>query len=133
MWKYKPASTAGQQRMRVETEATLVVSTAGICRSSLLGSLGRISKKMSCRRALSPARILSRQSCGGNRLFVWLRFRLTLRPSDFCLNGKNSQQLSLGEAGSLGGGGWGGEELHHPDKGPGGLLSSRGDKQEGGW
>ena len=38
MWKYKPVSTAGQQRMRVETEVTLVVSTAGICRSSLLGS-----------------------------------------------------------------------------------------------
>ena len=74
-------------------------------RPSLLGSLGRIRKKTSCRRALSPARILSRQSCGGNRLFVWLRFPLALRPSDFCLNGKNSQQLSLGEAWAVGVGG----------------------------
>lgn len=54
------------------------------------------------------------------------------RLSDFCLNGKNSQQLSLGEAWAVGVGGRG-EELHHLDKGLGGLLSPRGDRQEGGW
>lgn len=41
------------------------------CRPYLLGVWSRTGKK-SCRQAFSPARILSRQSCGGNRAFVWL-------------------------------------------------------------
>jgi len=64
---------------------------------------GAESAKTDCRKAFSPARILSRQSCGGNYSFVWL----PLSPSDFCLNGGNyccgwSSVKSVGsETGSL--------------------------------